>query len=91
LPVLNVDGPIQGIIIGDPLKALALSEHLKSLGIWVNAIRSPTVPKNTDRLRITISAMHQVKDIEALVDALRISMSNIMGKDFSEQSNEKGL
>jgi hypothetical protein len=35
--------------------------------------------------------MHQVKDIEALVDALRISMSNIMGKDFSEQSNEKGL
>jgi len=74
LPILDVDGPIQPIIIGDPITALAMSTHLRSLGIWVNAIRSPTVPKHSDRLRITLSALHQVKDIQALVDALSITM-----------------
>jgi len=77
LPTLSVDGPIQPIVIGDPVKALALSHHLKSLGIWVNAIRSPTVPKHSDRLRITISALHQVQDIKALVDALSIAMGKL--------------
>ena len=74
LPILDVNGPIQPIIIGNPIQALALSEHLKSLGIWVNAIRSPTVPKHSDRLRITLSALHQAQDIQALVDALSISI-----------------
>ena len=90
LPVLDVDGPIQGIVIGDPVKAIALSEHLKSLGIWVNAIRSPTVPKNTDRLRITISALHQEQDIQALVDALSLSISNSARADATDDSIEIG-
>ncbi|MFQ3207756.1 MAG: 8-amino-7-oxononanoate synthase [Glaciecola sp.] len=77
LPILSVDGPIQPIVIGDPVRALALSQHLKSLGIWVNAIRSPTVPKHSDRLRITISALHQAQDIQALVDALSITMGTL--------------
>jgi 8-amino-7-oxononanoate synthase len=77
LPILPIDGPIQPIIIGDPVKAVALSEHLKSLGIWVSAIRSPTVPKHADRLRITLSALHQTQDIQALVDALSISISSL--------------
>lgn len=75
LPLLDVEGPIQPILIGDPAKALALSEQLKALGIWVNAIRSPTVPKHSDRLRVTLSAMHQAQDINALVDALSLTMS----------------
>lgn len=77
LPILPVDGPIQPILIGDPIQAMALSQHLKSLGIWVNAIRSPTVPKHSDRLRITLSALHQTQDIQALVDALSLSMASI--------------
>jgi 8-amino-7-oxononanoate synthase len=93
LPILSVDGPIQAIIIGDPVKALALSHYLKSSGIWVNAIRSPTVPKHSDRLRITISALHQVKDLQALVDALSVAMvsltsfghhKTVLGKGASE-------
>ncbi|MFT5283278.1 MAG: 8-amino-7-oxononanoate synthase [Yoonia sp.] len=81
LPILSVDGPIQAIVIGDPVKALALSHHLKSLGIWVNAIRSPTVPKHSDRLRITISALHQAQDINALVDSLSIAMDSLTASE----------
>ena len=77
LPLMDANGPIQGLIIGSPEKALALSEKLKSLGIWVIAIRTPTVPKHTDRLRITINAMHQERDIRALVDALVLAMSSM--------------
>lgn len=83
LPILPVDGPIQPIIIGDPTKALAISQHLKSLGIWVNAIRSPTVPKHSDRLRITLSALHQTQDIQALVDALSLSMASMQSESTS--------
>ncbi len=74
LPILNVDGPIQPLIIGDPVKANKLSQELKNLGVWVNAIRSPTVPKHSDRLRITLSSLHQKQDIQALVDALSMSI-----------------
>ncbi|MGJ8674746.1 MAG: aminotransferase class I/II-fold pyridoxal phosphate-dependent enzyme [Pseudoalteromonas sp.] len=88
LPILPVDGPIQPIIIGDPTKALALSEHLKRLGIWVNAIRSPTVPKHSDRLRITLSALHQSQDIQALVDALSLGMASMQSASMQSESNQ---
>jgi 8-amino-7-oxononanoate synthase len=65
------------LIIGSPEKALGLSDKLRTLGIWVIAIRTPTVPKHTDRLRITLNAMHQERDIRALVDALVLSMSSM--------------
>jgi 8-amino-7-oxononanoate synthase len=63
---------IQPLLIGDAQKALTASEKLKALGLWVTAIRYPTVPKYTDRLRITITAGHEISDIEALVDGLQI-------------------
>lgn len=63
---------IQVIIVGDAQLALSCSEQLAELGLWVPAIRTPTVPKNTDRLRITLSAIHSKKDIEALIDGLAI-------------------
>jgi 8-amino-7-oxononanoate synthase len=68
------DSPIQPILMGDANAALAASKSLKSLGIWVSAIRSPTVPKGTDRLRVTLTADHQSADILALVDALQLTM-----------------
>lgn len=72
LELLPSDSAIQPLIVGEPAKALAMSDALKALGIWVNAIRSPTVPKGTDRLRITLTAAHQQRDIDALVDALQL-------------------
>ena len=91
LPILPVDGPIQPILIGDPIKALALSQHLKRLGIWVNAIRSPTVPKHSDRLRITLSALHQAQDIQALVDALSLSIASINSAVIKSPALKGGL
>ena len=70
LPVLDSNTAIQPFIIGSADGVLQASDYLRSLGVWVGAIRSPTVPKGSDRLRITLSAVHCDKDIDALLDAL---------------------
>lgn len=74
LPVLASDTAIQPLLVGDAAQALAMSRKLEKLGIWVSAIRSPTVPVGSDRLRITLSALHKESDIEALVQALSLCM-----------------
>jgi 8-amino-7-oxononanoate synthase len=64
------DTAIQPLLIGDNKRALALSEGLRARGIWVAAIRPPTVPQGTTRLRITLSAAHTEEDVERLIGAL---------------------
>ena len=76
LKLLPSNTAIQPLMIGDAQQAVDASNKLKALGLWVTAIRYPTVPKNTDRLRITITAGHEPRDIEALVDALQIVLHN---------------
>jgi len=61
---------IQPMIVGDEYQALALAEALRQQGCWVTAIRPPTVPPGTARLRITLSAAHQPEDIERLLEGL---------------------
>lgn len=68
--LLPSDTPIQALIIGDNGAALALMEGLRQRGLWVPAIRPPTVPAGTARLRIALSAAHTEADVEALVHAL---------------------
>jgi 8-amino-7-oxononanoate synthase len=77
LPLMPSNTAIQPLLIGDAQTALAASEKLKALGLWVTAIRYPSVPKHTDRLRITLTAGHETRDIEALVDALQIVLLDI--------------
>ncbi|TDF41343.1 8-amino-7-oxononanoate synthase [Alteromonadaceae bacterium M269] len=72
LPLMESDTAIQPILVPGAKQALEASEALKSLGLWVSAIRSPTVPKEKDRLRITLSAIHRPEDIQALVEALSL-------------------
>ena len=62
--------PIQPLLIGDSARALALSAALQKKGILVPAIRPPSVPKGSARLRISLSAAHKMHDIECLVSAL---------------------
>lgn len=62
---------IQPLIVGESSAALALSAALASEGILVPAIRPPTVPKGTSRLRISLSAAHTEGDVDLLVKALR--------------------
>lgn len=58
------------VLVGDERRALALSEALEARGVLVTAIRPPTVPRGTSRLRIALSAAHTRADIGRLTDAL---------------------
>ena len=64
------DTAIQPLLIGDNGAALALSDGLRERGIRVAAIRPPTVPQGTARLRITLSAAHTESDVDQLIGAL---------------------
>lgn len=69
--LLPSDTPIQPLLIGGNAEALAVSAGLRARGIWVPAIRPPTVPPGSARLRIALSAAHQPQDIVRLAAALR--------------------
>jgi 8-amino-7-oxononanoate synthase len=62
---------IQAIILQDSETAVSWSEQLKELGFWVTAIRPPTVPKNTARLRVTLSSSHTSQQIKKLLTAIQ--------------------
>lgn len=71
LPLLASQTAIQGLVLGDSARALNMSAQLKQAGIWLSAIRPPTVPKGSARLRITLSAQHTEQDLQLLVQQLR--------------------
>lgn len=62
--------PIQPLIVGSNQSVLDLSAALEAQGIWVPAIRPPTVPQGSARLRICLSAAHSAEDVSTLVTAL---------------------
>lgn len=70
LPPTGSRTPIQPLVLGDAARALALSRYLFERGYWVAAIRPPTVPKGTSRLRITLSAAHEPAQIDGLLEAI---------------------
>jgi 8-amino-7-oxononanoate synthase len=61
---------IQPLLIGDNAEALSVADQLAERALLVPAIRPPTVPRGTARLRISLSAAHGEDDVERLVDAL---------------------
>ena len=72
LPLVESYTPIQPVRIGDNRRALAISAALEERGFLVGAIRPPTVPQGEARLRVTLSALHGEKDVDALVGALAV-------------------
>ncbi len=68
--LLPSDTPIQPLLIGSNSAALAVMQALWQQGFWVAAIRPPTVPAGTARLRITLSCLHTTADIDRLIQAL---------------------
>ncbi len=67
----NSVGPIISIVLGEPEAAVAAQRKLEERGCLVAAIRPPTVPQGTSRLRISLSAAHDEVALQNLVDALR--------------------
>lgn len=70
LPLADSITPIQPIWIGDNGLALTVSQALAERGFWVSAIRPPTVPEGTARLRVTLTANHTAEQVDRLLDAL---------------------
>lgn len=62
--------PIQPLLVGSAEAAMAASATLFESGLWVAAIRPPTVPEGSARLRVTLSAAHAPDDVDRLVEAL---------------------
>ena len=74
LTLMESQTPIQPIMVGDSGAALAMARQLEQQGILVTAIRPPTVPANTARLRVTLSAAHTKEDVERLLAALQTTL-----------------
>ena len=70
---------IQPLLIGDNHRAAALAERLRQAGLWVPAIRPPTVPEGTARLRITLSAAHRPEEVARLLAVLGQALQDPAG------------
>ncbi len=62
--------PIVPLVVGSDQNAVSLSSQLREQGFFVPAIRPPTVPEGTARLRLSLSAAHQIDHVDALIDAI---------------------
>jgi 8-amino-7-oxononanoate synthase len=67
--------PIIPILVGDSAQTLKISQTLLDTGYFVQAIRPPTVPPGTSRLRIALSAAHTPQQIEGLIQALKVALA----------------
>lgn len=70
LSLMDSPTPIQPILVGDSERALQLSARLRERGLLVGAIRPPTVPAGTARLRVTLTASHSEAQLDRLLDCL---------------------
>jgi 8-amino-7-oxononanoate synthase len=70
LHLMESTTPIQPLLVGDAHEAIRISEALQERGILISAIRPPTVPEGTARLRITLSAAHSEEQVDHLLAAL---------------------
>jgi len=70
LPLMPSGSAIQPILIGDSQEAVRLSHALLAAGFWLSAIRPPTVPAGSARLRATFSALHGQEQVDRLLEAL---------------------
>lgn len=77
LDVMPSSGPIQPVLAGNPDTAVKLGSALRMRGIWAVPMRYPTVPRGTDRIRLTLNAAHTQRDIDALIDALSLAREAI--------------
>lgn len=85
--------PIQPLILGSEARALAWSAALRDQGVLVSAIRPPTVPAGSSRLRFTFSAEHTSADIAALLEALAavLAAEKAQSRSAASQASTEGV
>tara|TARA_A100000171_G_scaffold52887_1_gene74012 strand:+ start:7658 stop:8896 length:1239 start_codon:yes stop_codon:yes gene_type:complete len=79
LNILPSQTPVQAIVLGEADRAVKASEYLREQGVQVSAIRPPTVPADSARLRVTFSAAHTDEHYERLLDALASLPDDLRG------------
>jgi len=72
LPLMASNSAIQPLRVGDATQATAMSQTLRERGLLISAIRPPTVPPGTSRLRITLSAAHSPQQVDRLLEELAL-------------------
>ena len=85
IPLLPSKTAIQPVLIGDERETLSIARHLEELGFLVGAIRPPTVPAGTARLRVTLSAAHSKEQVSQLLEALSTALKRqklSLGKQY---------
>jgi 8-amino-7-oxononanoate synthase len=70
LPLMASSTPIQPVVLGDDKRLMQVAGALREKGLLVGAIRPPTVPEGTGRLRITLNANHSIEDVQYLLESL---------------------
>jgi len=84
---LDLPAPVSAIfpiIIGDARRTVDISRMLEAEGVFVSAIRPPTVPRNTSRLRITLTAAHTLNQVDHLLEVLDKCLKQIGMKTEAE-------
>jgi 8-amino-7-oxononanoate synthase len=76
-PLPHVVAPIFPVVLGDEATALAASRGLRARGFFVRAIRPPTVPEGTSRLRVTLTAGHDEAQVDAFLGALEETLREL--------------
>ena len=76
-------GHVIPLLVGDPTTALELAERMRSRGVAVHAIRPPTVPPGTSRIRLTVTARHAAADIDRVVEAYAWATRSSAGPDMA--------
>ena len=69
--LMGSEGPVIPLLVGDTGKVLSIKKFLLKEGFWAAAIRPPTVPRGTDRIRLSITASHSKEDLKELAQALK--------------------
>lgn len=70
LPLLAGHTPILPLVMGDPVKTAAFADRCRAEGLLLSAIRPPSVPEGTSRIRLTVTAAHSTDDIDRAADIL---------------------
>lgn len=84
LTLMDSDTAVQPLLIGDERRALALASALEARGYWLVAIRPPTVPAGSARLRVTLSAAHTEAQVDGLLAALEESLASVVSLENRE-------
>jgi 8-amino-7-oxononanoate synthase len=71
LKIPQGDSPIIPVMVGEESEAMKLADKLQGQGLLIQAVRPPTVPNGTSRLRITLSSEHTQEELDHLIDALK--------------------